>query len=171
MTSLRSKHKANLFCGIFFLILAAAVVLYSRTIPISALYFGGMNSRSFPLFISGIMAFLSLCLVWQSVRGLKRAPEPTEEELAAERAERKKVINTVYAVILIGLYFYLLKPVGYLISTPLFLFSLIMLVTPGEARKPARMAVICVLAGAVIYFVFRLGFKVQLPLGVLKYLG
>ena len=63
MTSLRSKHRANLCCGIFFLVLAAVVALYSKTIPVGTLNMGIMNSQSFPLICSAVLALLSICLV------------------------------------------------------------------------------------------------------------
>ena len=171
MGSLRSKHRANLFCGIFFLVLAAAVALYSRTIPVGTLNMGIMNSQSFPLICSAALAILSVCLIWQSVRGMRRAPKPTEEELAAERAERAKPLRALYAVICVGIYIQFLKPVGYLIMTPLFLFGLVMLVTPKSVRRPARIAVISAAVAVIIYLTFRCGFSVQLPLGLLKNFG
>ena len=171
MTSLRSKHRANLCCGIFFLVLAAVVALYSKTIPVCTLNMGIMNSQSFPLICSAVLALLSICLVWQSVRGMKQAPKPTEEELAAERAERVKPLRALCAVILVGTYIQFLKPVGYLIMTPLFLFGLVMLVTPKSVRRPVRIAVISIVVSAIIYLTFRYGFAVQLPMGLLKNLG
>lgn len=168
MGSLRSKHRANLFCGVFFLILAAAVALYARTIPVGTLNMGVMNSQSFPLICSAVMALLSVCLIWQSIRGMKRAPEPTEAELAEERTERLKPLRALYAVILVGIYIQLLRPVGYLIMTPLFLFGLIMLVTPKSVRRPIRIALISLVVAVIIYLTFRYGFSVQLPAGLLK---
>lgn len=168
MSSLRSKYRANLGCGIFFLVLAIATSLYARTIPISALNFGGFNAQTFPLIISAVMAILSLILIVQSVFGLKKAPQPTAEELKAEKADRKRVLNAACAVTLVALYIGFLKSVGYLIMSPLFLFGLFMLVTPKSVRRPVRSAVTAVVVSIIIFLIFRYAFSVQLPLGILK---
>lgn len=168
MGSLKSKYFANLICGLVLLIISVAVTIYARTIHVGTLNFGSMNARTFPLICAGVMAFLSICLIWQSVRGLRTAPAPTEEERAAEKAERKRLLNVLAAVILVILYNSLLRSLGYLIVTPLFLFALIMLITPKSVRRPIHFIIISVAVSGIIYLVFRYAFSVQLPLGILS---
>lgn len=168
MVSLKSKYKANLVCGLSFLVLSVAVALYARTIHVGTLNFGSMNARTFPLICAAVMAFLSICLIFQSIRGLKKSPEPTAEELAVEKVERKRLLNVLAAIILVALNILLLKILGYLIVTPLFLFAMIMLVTPKSVRKPVKFAIISVVVSIVVYIIFRYAFSVQLPLGILK---
>lgn len=168
MGSLKSKYFANLICGLVLLIISVAVTIYARTIHVGTLNFGSMNARTFPLICAGVMAFLSICLIWQSVRGLRTAPVPTEEERAAEKAERKRLLNVLAAVILVILYNSLLRSLGYLIVTPLFLFALIMLITPKSVRRPIHFIIISVAVSGIIYLVFRYAFSVQLPLGILS---
>lgn len=167
MGSLRSKHKANLICGLVYLALAIGVAVHAQTIPVGELNFGAMNARSFPTICAGVIALLSLCLIWQAVRGIKHSPKPTEEELAAERAGRKRLVDVLLAVILVALDIALLKPLGYLVVTPVFLFALIMLVTPKIVRKPVKFAVISIVVTIITYVIFRYAFSVQLPLGIL----
>ena len=171
MTSLRSKHRANLCCGIFFLVFSGAVALYTRTIPISSLNFGGMNSRTFPYACCAIMGVLSLCLIYQSIRGLKNSPEPTEEEKQAEKAERKKPLRALCAMVLVAAYTQLVKPLGYLITTPLFLFGLFMLATPAGVRRPVKQAIVAIVVTVCVYLVFHYAFAVQFPMGPLKFLA
>lgn len=168
MRSLRSKYFANLICGLVFLIISISVALYARTIYVGTLNFGSMNAQTFPLICAAAMALLSICLIYQSIRGLKTAPVPTEEERMAEKAERKRLLNVLAAVILVMLYNLLLKSLGYLIVTPLFLFALIMLVTPRSVQRPVKFIIISVIVSVLIYAIFRYAFSVQLPLGILS---
>ena len=52
--------------------------------------------------------------------------------------------------------------------TPLFLFALIMLITPKSVRKPVKFIVLSVVTSVLVYVVFRYGFSVQLPMGILR---
>ena len=167
MNSLRSKHKANLICGLIFLGLSIGVALYAPSIHVGSMNFGAMNARTFPLICAAAMALLSCCLIWQSIQGLKKAPAPTEEELAAEKADRKRLVHVLAAVVLVALYIFLLKSVGYLIVTPIFLFLLIMLITPKSVCRPIKFGIVSIAVSVVIYLIFRYAFSVQLPMGIL----
>ena len=167
MGSLRNKHKANLICGLVYLGIAIAVALYAKTIPVGTLNFGGVNSQTFPLICSAVIAMLACCLIWQGIHGMRKSPKPTAEELAAEKENRKKLIDVLLTIGLVAAYILLLKPVGYLIVTPLFLFALIMLVAPKEVRKPVKFAIIGIVTAVITYLIFRYAFSVQLPMGIL----
>ena len=167
MGSLRNKHKANLICGLVYMGIAIAVALYAQTIPVGTLNFDGVNSRTFPLICAAAVALLAGCLIWQGIHGMRKAPKPTTEELAAEKESRKKLIDVVLTIALVALNIWLLKPAGYLIVTPIFLFSLIMLVTPKDVRKPVKFAIISIVTAVATYLVFRYVFSVQLPMGIL----
>lgn len=168
MGSLKSKYRSNLICGLVFLAISIGVGVYAQTIYVGSLNFGAMNSRTFPTICAVVLAFLSLCLIIQSIRGMRKAPEPTKEELEAEKNERKRLLNVLAAVILVTLSILLLEPVGYLIVTPIFLFALIMLITPKCVRKPVKFAILSIVTAVVVYIVFRYAFSVQLPMGILK---
>ena len=168
MGSLKSKYKSNLICGLVFLAIAIAVGVYAQTIHVGTLNFGAVNSRTFPTICAVVIGLLSLCLIVQSVLGLRKAPEPTKEELEAEKKERKRLLDVLAAIILVMLSILLLEPVGYLIVTPLFLFALIMLITPKSVRKPVKFIVLSVVTSVLVYVVFRYGFSVQLPMGILR---
>ncbi len=67
-------------------------------------------------------------------------------------------------------YFLLLKPLGYLIATALYGFFHFMLLTSREdwKKKWIFCLVLAVVVSAGTYYIFRNGFNLMLPEGILK---
>ena len=66
------------------------------------------------------------------------------------------------------LYVFLLKPLGFVISTIIFLLGMITLFTPKEKRSVIRIILICVIFSVVVYWLFAKVLTLSLPQGILK---
>jgi putative tricarboxylic transport membrane protein len=69
--------------------------------------------------------------------------------------------------ILLVLYVFLLRPIGFLIMTALYIYLQSWLITPADKRKPVKLAVISGGTSVVIYGVFVFGLNLMLPAGIL----
>ena len=78
----------------------------------------------------------------------------------------KRVLSSI---ILVLIYVFLLQPVGFLISTMVYLLLQMLVLSPDEerdAKHMIRLAVIDVIFTLVVFFLFRYGFKIVLPAGI-----
>jgi hypothetical protein len=72
-------------------------------------------------------------------------------------------------LIIFGAYTILLIPVGFLICTPVFLFLLMVWLSPPHERKVVPFVIISAASTLVIYAIFVFGFRVMLPGGLIPY--
>ena len=66
-------------------------------------------------------------------------------------------------------YVFVMKPVGFILSTLVFLFCQMMVLSPDDERGKKQailLAVIDVVFTLVVFFLFRYGFKIVLPAGI-----
>ena len=79
----------------------------------------------------------------------------------------EEVLATIAAF---TVYVFVLSSVGFVISSIVYLFVQILILTPKEKRTPkgiALYAVLSVVFCAVVYVIFRFGLNVMLPAGIL----
>ncbi|MCW1248295.1 tripartite tricarboxylate transporter TctB family protein [Pseudomonas sp. SAICEU22] len=91
----------------------------------------------------------------------------------AESAEKPEAIDypTVFKTLaLVLLYTALMEPVGFLITTALYLYVQFIVLTPAEQKvKHLRYALIAVVSAVLIFYIFRHGFDLLLPVGLLDF--
>ena len=91
----------------------------------------------------------------------------------AEPAEKPESIDypTVFKTLaLVLLYTALMEPVGFLITTALYLYVQFIVLTPAEQKvKHLRYALIAVVSAVLIFYIFRHGFDLLLPVGLLDF--
>ena len=106
---------------------------------------------------------LFICCAILTYRGFK-----TMYTVKAEQSEYKKNYLGAYGIfIMMVIYALCMKPVGFVISSAVFLFCAILLATKRENWKPIMFAVISVVLVLAVYFVFKDIFGIRLPNGVL----
>lgn len=121
---------------------------------------GAVDASFVPRVLAGMMlglGALQLLTAWRAVpEGGMAAPRTPWSSLA--------VVGTSLA--LIAGFVALLRPLGFPIATALFLFAQFWLLTPGDRRpRPVLYAIVAVAASAVIFAMFRYGFRLLLPAG------
>ncbi|MGI6029673.1 MAG: tripartite tricarboxylate transporter TctB family protein [Candidatus Heteroscillospira sp.] len=85
-----------------------------------------------------------------------------------ESSYKKNYIGAYGIFIMMVLYAVCLKPVGFVISSVVFLFCAILLATKRENWKPVFFAVLSVVLVLAVYFVFKGIFGIRLPNGLLS---
>lgn len=76
-------------------------------------------------------------------------------------------------ILLVGLYCFCYKPVGFLLDTLIYLLLQILILVPKEKRKIWKIwkiVMIDMIATVVIYLIFSQGFSVRLPRGLITFL-
>ncbi|HLS07704.1 tripartite tricarboxylate transporter TctB family protein [Lentibacillus sp.] len=124
---------------------------------------GKTEADLFPNIVIGVVAFLGLCLLVNSIYRMVREGE-FKSGINFEKMfyENKKVILTF---VLFGLYVFLLGYIGYFLSSILFLNLLYHVLADNKQNLWAVLLGSIVLT-AILYFVFQGALSVFLPTGV-----
>ena len=142
-------------------------ILYGALMgAVSALFFavtmkfpersGGVNPRAYPLVIISAMFLLSLLLVGRGILGIVKKTETAKKG----KLERKTVFRLGILASSGLVYAAVIETVGYLIATP-FLIALAMVLF--EEKKWYRILLVSVLTTVILYYLFRVIFRVPLP--------
>jgi len=143
--------------SLFWLVVAIGIVLLSMRYGVGTLHEPGPGFITF--FAGAILIVLSLALFFSNFRD--RADRSSLWSLWAG-LETGKIL---YVILLLVAYIFLLKPVGFLIST--FLLLVLLFRVKGSYRlKTVLLMSLLVTAGS--YLVFEIWLKAQLPKGIFE---
>ena len=76
---------------------------------------------------------------------------------------------TVITLLFITVYISLMKPLGFILSTIIYLFAQILLIAPRDKKKPVFILILSVVVSVALYAIFVKGFSVILPAGILSF--
>lgn len=168
------ENREERIASIVLIIFSAAYLTGAFFIPMPALK-QQLGPGGFPIAIGFAMLILACVYAWQQFRGGKVAKE-SEEEIekraviigAEEKIEKKADLRTMGFILgLMLLYAFFFEILGYAISTFLmFMAGAILL----DRRHLVRDGVIAVISSFVLYYIFTMLLRVQLPAGPLKFL-
>ena len=156
------KKYGDIIVGIFYAVLGIALIVVARMLPKSQVMDIGPDFM--PTVVGTLILVLSVILLVQSVRELKKNPD---KEYGKDESDYKRVL---LSLILALLYVFLLKPVGFIICTLVYLFCQIYVLAPDSHRTKKDMImylIIDVVFTLIVYYLFRIGFKIVLPAGIL----
>lgn len=157
-SKLKKCLKNNTFQdAIFFFAVSIALIVYSFIKHYSGIKIEWkMSPYLFPILISVFMLVLSFILFSQSLKEIK-AQEGETQEKEMEYFNLRNFLATLAIVIL---YYISMKYVSFVIATIILLAVMLLLL--GE-RRWWVVALVSVLTTGVIYAIFGLGLKVNLP--------
>lgn len=134
----------------------------------------GVDAATLPVLLSGLLLLLGVMQLFSALasKAAQSAETPAQqanesnEAAAPEVVEPKTVIKTL-ALILV--YMALLGPVGFPITTALYLYLQFIVLTPVNQKvRHLTYALIAVISSAVIFLLFREAFDLLLPAGLLN---
>ena len=152
------KRYRELIGGTVFFIFAAVYFVMALQIP--EFNDGFVSSDAMPKIYGIILMVLSAIQIFAALR----LPKTKEDEKAGFVLIPEVVITFAFLI----LYVLLLKPLGFVISTIIFLLGMITLFTPKEKRSVIRIILICVIFSVVVYWLFAKVLTLSLPQGILK---
>lgn len=115
--------------------------------------------------------------VWITVRGFRKRKKFLAEGGKVEHVSLKEALTGKWEVIAsfiaLTLYVGLMGPVGFVLTTIVYVFVQILILTPrekwGKTYLPA--AVTAVVAGCALFYIFKYLLNVLLPVGILSVFG
>lgn len=157
------KKYGDIIVGVFFMLLSAAMLVMAKMLPKSTVMDIGPDFM--PMCI-GVMTFvLAAALVFLNIKNMKIYVAQAEAE-GPEKADYKRVL-TSFIIILV--YVFVLKSVGFIINTLVYLPVQMFILAPEERRGKKdviQLLITDVLFTFVVFFLFRYGFKIVLPAGI-----
>lgn len=160
------KKYGDFIVSIFFMILSIAMIVAAQQLPKSKVMDIGPDFM--PTVIGVLVLVLSVFLLFTTIKGFK-AKVAEVESGEKEEYDYKRVIFSFISVLI---YAFILKPVGFLICTVVYLPIQMFILAPDEKRNKKeiiRFVVIGLIFTLVVYFLFRYGFKIMLPAGILAF--
>lgn len=156
------KKYGDIIVGIVYAVLGLALIIAARMLPKSQVMDIGPDFM--PTVVGTLILVLSVILLVQAVQELRKNPD---KEVGKDESDYKRVL---FSLILALLYVFLLKPVGFIICTLVYLFCQIYVLAPDSHRTKKDMImylIIDVVFTLIVYYLFRIGFKIVLPAGIL----
>lgn len=154
-----SSRMSDIAVALFVMILSVAVFLFTFTFPENH---RSVGVASFPRLMNVIMVALAGMLLWQVGAKGRIASRPTEESPVLWN--RRTLVPIFIVSLMIAGYVVLLRPLGFLITSVLFLGSSIFYF--GE-RNVLRLLIVSIGITAVVYLFFGVLAGVPFPLGTL----
>lgn len=160
---MRFKKYNDLILGA--VMLAFALIYFVMTLQIPRK--GQMIDATFVPFI--LCFLLAGVGIFQTIRGIGAAKSYDSSTYVAVKAEDRVDVQTVVKTVsLITVYVMLLNVGGFIIMSALYLFFQFIVLTPDRLKKNYVMyGIIAVLSSVIIFAIFRYGFELMLPAGIL----
>ena len=157
------KKYGDLVVSVFFMALSAVMIVAAKMLPKSKVMEIGPD---FMPTVIGILTFvLAAILFIVTVKNLKANIADAENAKVEEFEYRQMLIS----LLLILAYVFTLQPIGFIITTILYLPAQ-MMVLAGKGNRTKKdiitVTVISVIFTFVVFFLFRYGFKIVLPAGI-----
>lgn len=151
-------------------LLLFSAVLFIGAQQVKTLAVSSIGSGFFPSVVAVLLALTSVAIIIGGI-AQARQPEPATgkaKAAAGKPAEDKpRVWGVIGTFALMAFYAILLPKLGFLITTTVYLFVQINILSPNESRKQVLFAIISVVTSVVIYFTFVKVFHLMLPAGIL----
>ena len=147
---------------------SVAMLINSSTIRIDKFSSSPVDNAAFlPRLIFGILIVVGIVMIVQGIQDIKKNRKKLLEGEALEKASRE-TLRSLGALCILLVYILCFKPVGFIISSILFLVGMMFYMTKKEDRKPIIFIIISVVMTLVVYFCFKKFLYIYLPAGILK---
>lgn len=156
------KKYGDIVVGLFFMAISAIMIGMAAMLPKSAVM--DIGPEFMPTVIGVVTFILAAILLVLNLKNMKlRVAEAGAE---ADDCDYKRVLSSA---ILILVYVFILKPVGFIVSTLLYLPLQMLVLAPDEERNKkslVKLLIVDVVFTMIVFFLFRYGFKIVLPAGI-----
>lgn len=160
------KKYGDIVVGVFFMILSSALIVMAKLLPKSKVMDIGPDFM--PLCIGSVTLVLAAVLTFLSLRDFKTRSARLDAMDAGDLpdCDYRRVLESIMLVLI---YVFILQPVGFIISTMLYLMLQMLVLSPDNERGKKdilKLAVINIIFTMIVFFLFRYGFKIVLPAGI-----
>jgi len=157
------KYK-ELAAGVIFLTFSVAYYHNATTIRVLARHF--YNAQWLPKLLAIVMIALSIAQIIYGVKALnQRQTRQDEGGEAAAVSNQSGNIRILATIVILAIYIALLRQVGFLVMTMVYVFLQTLVLTPKEKRSILFIAALSVVVSLAIHLMFVQGFQLMLPRG------
>lgn len=165
-----AKNK-NMIAGIFLLIVSIVYGLLSFSIPLTNID-KLVGSRLLPQVCAIILGGCSVWLILDNLIKNKKGIEvvQVDEDGVVETQDKPRTLymNTVFVLLGLVIYIFLMDKIGFLISTILYLISQMIILEKGDKKKRYVLySIISICTSGSVYLLFTQVFNLMLPKGLL----
>lgn len=160
------KKYGDIVISIFYLALATAMIIMANMLPKSTVT--SLGPEFMPIVIGIVTLILAAILLITSIRGFKANLAAIEAGDEKDDSDYKRVLGSFIMVLA---YVMILRPVGFIISTIVYLPIQMLILSPEEQRSTKnsiKLTILAVIFTMVVFFLFRYGFKIMLPNGIIR---
>ena len=157
------KKYGDIVISVFFMALSAVMIYAATLLPKSTVMEIGPDFM--PTVVGIVTLILSTALLVISLKGLKTRVAEVEANPPAECDYKRMLIS----LILILVYVFALKPIGFIVTTLVYLPIQMYVLADAEHRGKKdiiTLLIIDVIFTFAVFFLFRYGFKIVLPQGI-----
>lgn len=157
------KKYGDIVVAIFFMTISVLMMIGAQRLPKSTVMEIGPDFM--PMCVSIITFLLASLLLFFSIKGLKNNIALAESS-PVEEADYMRVL---LSSILILIYVFILQPIGFIISTLIYLPLQMFVLAPSDKRDKKNVIQLVIISVAFtfcVFFLFRYGFKIVLPAGI-----
>jgi len=123
------------------------------------------SAQIMPTLLGVLLAILSVVCIIQGVRKLSAA-DGTEE--TAKKKDKGDIMAVVFTFAVIIGYILVMPTLGFILSTVLYLFLQMIILSPPAKRNYLLFAIIAVVFTALVFVAFRIGLQQLLPRGIIE---
>lgn len=153
-----TEKKKNIICSIFFFLLGA--FLFYQSLPIKPLVGKDLGSGYVPKIVAITIMIISLI---EATISFKKKNEKGTEEASSDRCGGMLTICCICS------YVALFGKLGFIISTAVYLFIQMIILSTKTNKKMLLFGIISIISTLVIYIVFNNIIGMQLPGGILDF--
>ena len=149
--------------SIFFIAISLFMIYLARLLPKSKVMSIGPDFM--PTVIGVTTLILAVLLLILTVMRTKER----ETALAKAEPEDFDYRRMLYSLVLILIYVFIMQPVGFILSTIIYLIPQFLVLAPDEERnkkEAIKLVVISIIFTIIVFLLFRYGFKIVLPAGL-----
>lgn len=151
-----TKKAADFIISIILIALSVFLYMTADKMPGAT---KGIGPGDYPKFICAILFVLGVIQLISVIVSAKGIPL-----IAFNEINKKYLLRALIMVVATFVYYKLMKPIGYLLTTPLFLFGSFMLF---GYKKKIKGVIIALVFTVVVYLLFTKVFMIFLPRGIL----
>lgn len=165
------RKYTNLLAGTVTLIVS--IVIYVASNGIKRMVVTSIGPDFMPKIVAVMMGILSIVLIIQELQKLKRNKQQVENSSENKCLKSFNIIKfakanlDIVTLVLIILYAVAMPILGFLISTVVYLFIQMLIMSQNRKINYLAISIISVVFSTVIYFVFTKVLFVMLPSGIL----
>jgi len=158
------KKYGDIVVSVFYLILAAAILVMAKMLPVSAVT--SLGPDFMPTVIGVVTLILAAILLITSIKNFKSNLAEVQAGIEKDESDYKRVLSSFIVVLA---YVMILKPLGFIISTIVYLPIQMFILSPADQRNgksAVKLTILSVIFTMAVFFLFRYGFKIILPSGI-----